>query len=76
MVLLGQSQKLDPHDQEYAILAAKDLGRVVHLVRQALGFYQEGGLPTVMNVETVLESVLKLYANQIEAEQITLTTQF
>lgn len=76
MTLLGQSPKLDPQDQEYATLAGKELGRVVHLIRQSLGFYREAASPTAMNVEEVLESVLHLYTTQIKAKQITVTRQF
>lgn len=76
MALLGQSRKLDPKDQEYATLAGKELGRVVHLIRQSLGFYREAASPTAMNVEEVLESVLHLYTTQIKAKQITATKQF
>jgi len=76
LVLLGQSQKLDPQDRKYATLATKELSRVVHLVRQSLGFFQDAGPPTAVNVEEVLESVLNLYANQIETHKIIVTTQF
>ena len=58
-------------------MAAKELGRVVHLVRQSLGFYREAESTTMeLNLEDVLESILVLYAKQIEAKQITVIKQY
>lgn len=77
MVLLGQSLKLDKQDREYATLAAMELNRVVHMVRQSLGFYRETASGrTQVNVEDVLESMLHLYNKQIEAKQITVTRDY
>ena len=77
MVLLGQSQKLEKEDRDYATLAAKELGRVVHLIRQSLGFYREAASTrTEVNLEEVLESMLNLYSKQLEAKQITVTKQY
>jgi len=77
MVLLGQSQTLDKQDREYATLAAMELNRIVHLVRQSLGFYREAASGrTEVNMEDVLESMLHLYSKQIEAKQITVTRDY
>lgn len=76
MTLLGRSPKLDPQDQEYATLAAMELGRVVHLVRQSLGFYRESASPTRVDLEEVLESVLSIFLRQIESKQIVLTRKY
>ena len=54
-----------------------ELSRVVHLVRQSLGFYRETASGrTEVNVEDVLESMLNLYNKQIEAKQITVTRDY
>lgn len=77
MSLLGESDKLDKDDRQYATLAAKELGRVVHLIRQSLSFYREAASTTTeVNLEEVLESILELYAKQIESKQITVTKQY
>lgn len=76
MSLLGQSQGLNQQDREYATLASMELGRVIHLVQQSLGFYRDGGSPSLVNVKDVVESVFKLYAGQIDNKQINLTKQF
>jgi signal transduction histidine kinase len=45
MNLLEGSEKLDEEDRQHATLAKRELGRVVHLVRQSLGFYRESSSP-------------------------------
>jgi two-component system CheB/CheR fusion protein len=57
-------------------LAAKELERVVHLVRQSLGFYRETSVPKDLNLEDVLDSVLSVYAKQIETGQITIEKRY
>lgn len=76
MNLLESSPKLAAEARQHATLAKQELGRVVHLVRQSLGFYRESVSLTAVNLEEVLESVLTLYKKQIEARQITLTKQY
>jgi PAS domain S-box-containing protein len=74
--LLKRSPGLDDQAQGFAALAEKELGRVVHLVRQSLGFFQESTAPAAINVAEVLDSVLVLYARQLEARQITVSKQY
>lgn len=76
MTLLGGSSKLDEQDQRYATLAKNELGRVIHLVRQSLGFYRETSLPTTANLEDVLESVIDLYKHKLNQLQIILTKEY
>lgn len=76
MSLLGQSQELVPQDREYVTLAAMELHRVIHLVQQSLGFYRADGLPSLVDVKDVVESVFTLYASQMNKKQIDLTKQF
>jgi signal transduction histidine kinase len=76
LVLLEYLPGLDDQAREYTSLAVKELGRVVHLVRQSLGFFCESNIPTATNVADVLDSMLTLYAKQIKARQITVSTQY
>jgi two-component system, chemotaxis family, CheB/CheR fusion protein len=77
MTLLGQSQELGKDDREYATLAARELSRVVRLIRQSLGFYRESGsASTKVNLEEVLESMLSLYSKQVEGKHVTVTKQY
>ena len=76
MTLLGHAAETNPENRKYATLAAKELERVVHLVRQSLGFYRETSVPTNLNLEDVFDSVLKLYASQIEAADIAIGKRY
>ncbi len=76
LALLERSPGLDDQARAYAVLAEKELGRVVHIVRQSLGFFRESHAPTAVNVADVLDSVVTLYAKQFEARQITVSKQY
>jgi two-component system, chemotaxis family, CheB/CheR fusion protein len=76
MTLLGQATETNPENRKYATLAAKELERVVHLVRQALGFYRESSVAADLNLEDVFDSVLSLYATQIEAAGIVIEKRY
>ncbi|HET7150674.1 MAG TPA: chemotaxis protein CheB [Candidatus Acidoferrum sp.] len=76
IALLGNSPKLDEQGREHATLANRELGRLVHLVRQSLGFYREAASPTVVDLEEVLESILSLYSKKIEAKQISVAKRY
>ena len=74
--LLASFPGLDPQAREYAVMAEKELGRVIHLVRQSLGFFQESTAPATINVAEVIDGVLALYAKQLERKRITISTQY
>lgn len=76
MILLGQSPTMDLQDQEFAKMAAQELDRVVHLVRQSLGFYRESTFPAQLDIQQEIESVLTLYARQIKQNQIRISKRF
>lgn len=76
LTLLGSSPKLDPELHKYAAMAEKELGRVVHLARQTLGFFHESTIPVPINVAEVLDSVLMVYAAQLEHRHITVSKQY
>jgi len=76
IALLGNSPHLDEQERQHATLANQELGRVVHLVRQSLGFYRTATSPTVVNLEEVLESILNLYSKQIEEKQLTVRKRY
>jgi two-component system, chemotaxis family, CheB/CheR fusion protein len=76
MTLLETSAELNEQDRQHVMLAKRELGRVVHLVRQSLGFYRESAFPTDLNLEEVLESVLNLYKKQIEAKHLVFTKRY
>jgi PAS domain S-box-containing protein len=58
--------------REYLEIADSELDRVAHIARQSLGFYRESNAPSAVDVNTVLESVLGLLRNRIEAKNATI----
>jgi two-component system CheB/CheR fusion protein len=76
LTLLEQSSRLDTQEQEYAKMAREELNRVSHLTRQSLAFYRDSISPTAVNVEEMVESVVKVYAKRIGAKNITVTKQY
>jgi two-component system, NtrC family, sensor kinase len=74
--LLGRSPGLDPGSHQLVVMAEKELGRVVHLVRRSLGFFHESTIPAAIDVAEVLDNVLSLYAKQLEEKQITVSKQY
>jgi PAS domain S-box-containing protein len=50
--------------------AEQELARVAHLTRQTLGFYRESNIPDEIEMDTVVESVLTLYANKLKTKSI------
>jgi two-component system, NtrC family, sensor kinase len=74
--LLGRSPGLDPGSHQFVVMAEKELGRVVHLVRRSLGFFHESTIPAAIDVAEVLDNVLSLYAKQLEEKQITVSKQY
>jgi PAS domain S-box-containing protein len=76
MTLLKESPRLDTEDRAYAVKAEEELGRVVRLTQQALGFYREAILPRTVSLEEVINGVLDMYAKRIKAKDITVTRRY
>ena len=59
-----------PALRETLELAEHELDRVAHLTRQTLGFYRDSNQPEEIQLQPVIQSVLKLYGNKIAARGI------
>jgi len=57
-------------------IAEEELARVSHVTRQTLGFYRESSLPDRLEMSTLVESVLKLYANKLKTKNIVVQREF
>jgi PAS domain S-box-containing protein len=57
-------------------LAEQEIERVAHITRQTLGFYRESNAPEHIQVDALLESVLKMYSNRIESCGIQVNRSF
>ena len=61
---------------EYLFLAEQELERVAHAVRQALGFYRETSRAERIDLEELIESVLKIYSVKITEKNIQIERSF
>ena len=61
--------------REFLEIADAELNRVAHIARQSLGFYRESNAPSALSIKTVLESVLDLLRNRIQAKKATIKMQ-
>jgi PAS domain S-box-containing protein len=61
---------------EYLSLAEHELNRVAHITRQTLGFYRESSQPELIEVPSLIQSVLKLYSNKFKVKNIAVKLDF
>jgi PAS domain S-box-containing protein len=70
LYLLNSDPEMDAEAKRMIVLAQEELGRVVHIVRQTLGFYRESSIPVTVNLSRVVDDVLALYARKIESGKV------
>ncbi len=56
--------------------AELELERVAHITRQTLGFYRESGTTEPVDIQLLVESVLKLYENRLSGKRIDVKRAF
>jgi PAS domain S-box-containing protein len=56
--------------------AEQELERVAHATRQTLGFYREPSMPERIDLEALVESVLKLYSTKLVSKHISIERAF
>jgi PAS domain S-box-containing protein len=61
---------------EHLELAEQELERVSHITRQTLGFYRESKVPERIDVEALVEYVLKLYSGKLSSKNIAIERDF
>jgi PAS domain S-box-containing protein len=61
---------------EQLALAEDELDRVAHITRQTLGFYRESTQPEMIDLPSLIQSVLKLYSNKFKVKDISLMLDF
>jgi PAS domain S-box-containing protein len=70
------SPGVSPEAVQHLSLAEEELERVAHLTRQTLGFYRESNEPERVDLPALIESVLRLYNNKLEAKSIHVEREF
>ena len=58
--------------EQHLKMAEQELARVSHITRQTLGFYRESTLPSRIDIPTVVERTLTVYATKLQQKQIRL----
>lgn len=64
------SSGASPEVMQHLSLAEQELERVAHITRQTLGFYRESNEPEPVDLPALIQSVLRLYNNKLEAKSI------
>jgi PAS domain S-box-containing protein len=65
-----------PDAAEHLALAEQELDRISHSTRQTLGFYRESKLPNQVDLEALVDSILKIYSNKFHTKSITIERDF
>ncbi len=72
--------KMNPSLPEDAVRqltqAEQELDRVAHITRQTLGFFRDKNAPGPVKLETLVESVLRIYSNKMMSKNITIHRRF
>jgi len=76
MDLLQGSKTLDEQDRAYVTTATEELGRVTELTRQSLGFFRESAASRAINMEEILEGILRLYGKRLREKRITVRKEY
>jgi PAS domain S-box-containing protein len=74
--LLRNHPSLDTDAQGFAKLAEQELDRVSHITRQTLSFYRESKQPISVHLSELIESVLSLQENALQANRITVKRKY
>ena len=61
---------------ELLTLAENELERVAHITRQTLGFYRESTQPEMIEIPSLIQSVLKLYSNKFDVKRVAVKLDF
>jgi len=62
--------------REHLRMAEDELERVSHITRQTLGFYRESKLPELIDLPSLVESVLRIHSNKFMTKNIAVLRNF
>jgi signal transduction histidine kinase len=74
LVYLARRQPLNV--EKYLKLADQELDRIAQITKNTLGFYRDSTSPAEVDISTILEEVLSLYARRIHFKRITLRPDY
>ncbi len=67
---------LDSAARNYVAQAEHELARMAHVTRQTLGFYRDTTAPLPVDLRTIADEVLALYARRFESKGITVIRDY
>jgi len=67
---------IPPAAAEHLAMAEQEVERISHITRQTLGFYRESKSPHEIEIEPLVESVLRIYDNKLASKNITVQREF
>ncbi len=76
LYLLETAPSIPAESQHMIALAQQELGRVVHIVRQTLGFYRESSTPVPITLSVVIDDVLGLYSRKLNENRVQVERDF
>jgi signal transduction histidine kinase len=74
--LLSTEEQLPEHVRSYVSLAERELKRVTQISKQTLSFYRETETPVRVELSSLLEEVLVLYARRLDEKRITVVRRY
>jgi PAS domain S-box-containing protein len=74
--LAKASPEAAPSVVEALDLAEQELDRVAHITRRTLGFYRESKVPELVDIKSLIESVLRIYSNKLKNKNIVVERSF
>jgi len=75
LYLIERNPSLDSTAREHARVATEEVNRIVHIAKQALGFYRETSTPVDVNIAQLIETVVELYAAGAQNKNVHMETQ-
>jgi len=74
--LVYLARKQPANVEKYLNLADQELDRIAQITRHTLGFYRDSSSPKLVDVPTVLEEVLVLYARKLQFKKIKVRSDY
>jgi PAS domain S-box-containing protein len=76
LFLIEQHPSLDEAVRAYAVMAAQELQRMSHIVKQTLAFHRQSDVPTPISITDLVENVLTFHERGVTAGSVRFTRRF
>jgi PAS domain S-box-containing protein len=76
LYLLRHNSSLDDKARTHLTFAEQELDRVAHIVKQTLGYYRDTSTTTAVEIGSILDSVLAIYARKLEGNSVLVNKRY